>query len=63
MITKDRMFVCFSFVSNIVSIIAPPSIKPRGLINQPPPPAYAGNATNSPSVKIAENLKKIDLFM
>ena len=57
MITKDRIFVCLSFVSTIVSSIAPPSINPRGLMNQPPPPAYAGKAANSPTAKMAVNLK------
>ena len=32
-------------------------------MNQPPPPAYAGNAAKSPTAKIAENLKKSDLDM
>jgi len=32
-------------------------------MNHPPPPAYAGDATNSPMVKMAENLKKSDLYI
>ena len=32
-------------------------IKPLGLMNHPPPPAYAGIAAKSPTVKIAANLK------
>jgi len=52
MITKERMFVCFSFVNKIVKSIAPPNIRPSGLINHPPPPAYAGSAEK---ISIAEN--------
>jgi len=53
-IIKDRIFVCFNFVNKIVRSIAPPSISPSGLMNHPPPPAYAGFAKKIPIV-INEN--------